>query len=69
MFRERDGERLTNINITSQQVIQEIDKLRINKSPGVHEVFLRVLKECKNTIRAAQTDILNKSIASRNVPC
>ena len=30
VFREREDQRLTNINITSQQVFQEIDKLRIN---------------------------------------
>ena len=35
VFREREDERLTNSNIRSQQVIQEIGKLRINKSPEV----------------------------------
>ena len=48
--------------------MQEIDKVRINKSPGVDEVFSRVLKECKNTISVALTDIFNKSIASGDVP-
>ena len=60
-------ERSTNINITSQQVIQEIDKHRINNSSGVDEVFPHVLKECNNTISVALTDISNKSIASGDV--
>ena len=68
VFKAREDERLTNINITSQQVIQERDKLRISISPGVDEVFPRVLKERKNTISATLTDIFNKSIASRDVP-
>ena len=50
VFRRKE---LMNINITSQQVIQDIDKLKIDKSPGVDEVFPRVLKECKNTISIA----------------
>ena len=33
VFRRRKDERLPNINITCHQVMQEIDKLRINKSP------------------------------------
>ena len=64
VFRGRKDKRLTNINITSQYVIQEIYELRINKSPGVDQVFPRVLKKCKNTISVALTDIFNKSIAS-----
>ena len=51
-----------------KKIIQEIDKLRINKSPRVDEVFPHVLKECKNTISVALTDIFNKSIASEDVP-
>ena len=68
MFRGREDKRITNINITSQQVIQEIDMLRINKSLEVDEVFPRVSKECKNIISVAPTDIFNKSIASGDVP-
>ena len=48
--------------------MQEIDKLRINKSPIVDEVFPCVLKECKNTISVALPDIFIKSIASGDVP-
>ena len=56
-----------NINITSHHVIQEIGKLIINKSLVVDEVFPRVLKECKNTIGVALTDIFDKSITSGDV--
>ena len=48
--------------------MQGIDKLRINKSPGVDEVFSCVLKEWKNTISVALPDIFIKSIASGDVP-
>ena len=60
----RKDERLSNLNITSQQIFQEIDKLRINKSLGVDEIFPRVLKECMNIISVTLTYIFNKSIAS-----
>ena len=55
------------INLTSQRVIQQIDKLRINISPGVYKEYPRVLNECKNIISVAITDIFNKSIASGDV--
>ena len=63
MFRGKKDERLTNINV-SQQIFQVIDKPKINKSPGVDEIFYRVLKKCTNTISVAVTDIFNKLIAS-----
>ena len=47
--------------------MQEIDKLRINKSPIVDEVFPCVLKECKNTISIALPDIFIKLIALGDV--
>ena len=49
VFRRKEYERLTNIKIRSHQVIQEIDKLRINKSP-VGEVFPRVLKNVRTQL-------------------
>ena len=35
VFKGRADERLTNINITSQQLIQKIDTLRFNETPEV----------------------------------
>ena len=43
-------------------------KMAINKSPGVDEVLPHVLKECENIISVVLPDILNKSIASGDVP-
>ena len=43
-------------------------KLRIDKSLGVDEVFPRVLRECKNIISVALTDIFDKLIVSGDVP-
>ena len=63
----RGRERLTNINITSQQVIQEINNFRINKSTGVDKIFPHVFKECKNTISVALTDVFYESIVSGDV--
>ena len=68
VFKGREDETLTNINITSQQVIHVINRLRINISPGVDEVFPRLLKESKDIISVALTDTSNKSIASGDVP-
>ena len=56
----REDKILKNLNITSQQVIQEIDKLKINKSPGVDEIFTRVVRDCKNIISVPLTDIFNQ---------
>ena len=56
--RGRKEEILKNINITSQLEIQKIDKLRIDKSPQVDEVFPRVLKKCRNTISLFAVSIL-----------
>ena len=64
VFRGRKDEKLTNINITSQQVIEGIDKLRIDKSLEVDELFSLVLKEHKDIISVALTDISNRSVAS-----
>ena len=63
----RRHEKVRSANITSQQAIQQIDKIRINKSPRVDEVFPRVLKECKNMISEALLDIFNKSVTSGDV--
>ena len=48
------GER-RKINEHEHNTIQEIDKLKINKSPGVDEVFPRVLKECRDIISVTLT--------------
>ena len=68
VFKEREDERLTNIDITSQQVIQEINKLKINTLQGIDEVFPSVLYEFSYTINVALSNMFNKSITSGDVP-
>ena len=61
MFRGREDEKLLDINITREEVISEVSKLKIGKSPGPDEMYPRVLKECKDKISITLTDIFNRS--------
>ncbi len=46
--------RLTNINVSREDVIRPIDRIEGTKAPGPNEIFPKVLKECKSEIRSFQ---------------
>ena len=63
-----DNMSLTNITITKEEVIKQIDKLKICKSPGPDKIYPRLLKEIKHVIACQLTSIFNKSIETGVVP-
>ena len=68
VFRGGVENKLTDIHINREEVIREIDRLSSTKSPGVDLVYPRVLKECRDIVSEALTNIFNKSISTGEVP-
>ena len=59
---------LKQIDISREDVIKELNKLKAHKSPGPDEIYARVLKECKNELSCPLTTLFNNSIKSGLVP-
>ena len=59
---------LKQIDISREDVIKELNKLKAHKSPGPDEIYARVLKECKNELSCALTTLFNNSIKPGLVP-
>ena len=59
---------LMNINITSNDVLKVINKLKPHKSPGPDEVYARILKECRDELSNPLAVLFNKSLESGLVP-
>ena len=68
MFTGEIGNKLTDIRICRDDVLKEIDRLNASKSPGVDLVYPRIIKECKDEVCLALTDIFNKSLETGEVP-
>ena len=59
---------LSKINISREDVIKELNRLKAHKSPGPDEVYARVLKECKAELSCPLTSLFNNSLKSGWVP-
>ncbi len=59
---------LTNISISREDVIRQIDRLKVTKAPGPDEIFPRVLKECKGEISGHLLEVFRKSLDTGVVP-
>lgn len=59
---------LNNVNITEREVLNCIDKLKLNKSPGPDTISPRVLKEARNEFAKPLTALFNKSLQLGVIP-
>ena len=59
---------LSKIDISRDDVLKELNKLKAHKSPGPDEVYARVLKEYKAELSCPLTSLFNNSIKSGLVP-
>ena len=59
---------LSSINVTEDDVLKCIDKLKVNKSPGPDTISPRVLKEAKNELAKPLSHIFNKSLQLGEMP-
>ena len=59
---------LQNIEITTEEVLQALNNMKTNKSPGPDDIYPRVLKETKNEIADALKTIFNLSLRQGSVP-
>ena len=50
-FNRPENEKLNNMVITRENVLNEINRLKPNKSPGPDNIYPKVLKECKEELR------------------
>ncbi|KAG6938185.1 hypothetical protein G0U57_007088, partial [Chelydra serpentina] len=62
------SEELSQIEVSLEEVLEQIDKLNSNKSPGTDGIHPRVLKELKCEIAGLLTVIFNLSFKSASVP-
>ena len=59
---------LQNFVVTVEDVIQMLENLKVNKSPGPDNIFPKILKETKNEIVNSLTSIFNNSLQQGIVP-
>uniref|UniRef100_A0A8C3H706 Reverse transcriptase domain-containing protein n=1 Tax=Chrysemys picta bellii TaxID=8478 RepID=A0A8C3H706_CHRPI len=62
------SEELSRIEVSREEVLELIDKLNINKSPGPDGIHPRVLKELKSEVVELLTKVCNLSFKSASVP-
>jgi hypothetical protein len=59
---------LTSIKVTEGQVLNCIENLKVNKTPGPDKISPRVLKEAKNSFVKPLTDLFNISLQTGTLP-
>ncbi|MBW6351215.1 reverse transcriptase family protein, partial [Pseudomonas aeruginosa] len=59
---------LSNITVTEREVLNCLDKLKVNKMPGPDTISPRVLKEAKDELSKPLTLLFNKSLQSGTMP-
>ncbi|ORD93263.1 RTJK, partial [Enterospora canceri] len=59
---------LNNLLIVESDVVQKIDKMKTNKTPGPDKISPRILKEVKHQISKPLAIIFNKSLRNGKVP-
>ncbi|CAM4721027.1 unnamed protein product [Lepidochelys kempii] len=62
------SEELSQTEVSLEEVLEQIDKLKSNKSPGLDGIHPRVLKELKCEIAELLTVVCNLSFKSASVP-
>ena len=67
-FSEEDNERLTDIDITRDRVLQKLQKLDPTKAPGVDGISSRVLVELADEIAEPLAAIFQNSLETGEVP-
>ena len=68
MYKGDEAGRLTDVDLTKEIVMKEIDRLKKFKTPGLDEIYPRILKECKEIISEPLVNIFRKSVDSGEVP-
>ena len=67
-FSEEDNERLTDIDITRDRVLQKLQKIDPTKAPGVDGISSRVLVELADEIAEPLAAIFQNSLETGEVP-
>ncbi len=62
VFQGEDNEKLRDVTITREVVQKEVEKLKKNKSPGPDNIYLRILKECREILSSPLTNVFRKSV-------
>jgi len=68
MFKGNDDQRLHNVDITEEIVLEMLGSLREDKTPGIDELHPKFLKEVRNEIGATLSQIFNESIETGEMP-
>ncbi len=59
---------LQNFEIPTEDVLNALNKMKTNKSPGPDDIYPKILKETKNEIVGTLTSLFNKSLSQGLVP-
>ena len=68
IFMSQEVDKLSDIVISREVVSREIDRLKKTKSPGSDDIFLRILKECREEFVEPIVMIFRKSLDTGVVP-
>ena len=64
----RTAENLDSMEVTENDVLRTIEKIKVNKTPGPDKISPRILKEVKDQISKPLSIIFNKSLQLGKVP-
>ena len=68
IFQGREEQKLRDIVIDAGIVRKELDRLKSSKSPGVDEIYPRILKECKEVLSSPLANVFRESVDNGIVP-
>ena len=67
-FLDSGGQGITQIMFTKENVVEQLKRLKTDKSPGIDELHPKFLHEVREEIGEALAQIFNKSMQSGDVP-
>src|SRR6218665_3529224 len=62
IFKGGDEHQLRDVTFTKERVIKELEKLRMDKSPGIDAMHPKIIKELKEELGEVLADIMRKSM-------
>ena len=68
MLRCNIQEPLDNIHITEETVLNKVEQLKVDKSPGPDNINARILKELKDNLCEVLADLFKMSLIKGKLP-
>ena len=68
MFKDGDEHKLRDVTFTKERVIKELEKLRMDKIPGIDAMHPQIIKELREEVGEVLVDIMRISMITGEIP-